>query len=115
MTTTTAELIETGDRRDELGRRIVPRARRDELVRAYLASGLTQAAFARREGLRYTTLAHWVQVAQRAAAKAPAVQFAEMRLPAAMPSGLEVRLPDGTVLRGGSAAELAKLARALRA
>lgn len=29
-------------------------------------------------------------------------------------AGLEVRLPDGTLLRGGNAVELAKLARALR-
>ena len=49
ITTETTELIETGDRRDELGRRIVPAARKAELVRAYAGSGLTQAAFARRE------------------------------------------------------------------
>lgn len=114
-----AEIIDTGDKRDELGRRIVPRERRAELVRAYQASGLTQAAFARREGVRYSTFAHWVQVALKASAttKRP-VEFAEVRLPRPAgeprPLGLEVRLPDGTMLRGGSAAELAKLVRALR-
>jgi hypothetical protein len=47
----------------------------------------------------------------------PAVRFAEVRLPAvaAPVPGLEVRLPDGTLLRGGSAVELAALVRALRA
>jgi hypothetical protein len=43
------------------------------------------------------------------------VRFAEVRLPGipAPFSGLEVRLPDGTQLRGGSAVELATLVRAL--
>jgi hypothetical protein len=39
----------------------------------------------------------------------------EVRLPVGPVPGLEVRLADGTVLRGGSAAELAALVRALRA
>jgi len=120
-TTETTELIETGDRRDELGRRIVPAARRAELVRAYAASGLTQAAFARREGLKYTTFAHWVQVVAKSAPGRSAVQFAEVRLPLAAPGGprgagrLEVRLADGTVLSGNDATELAALVRAVRA
>ena len=121
MAILSAEIIDTGDKRDELGRRIVPRERRAELVRAYQASGLTQAAFARREGVRYSTFAHWVQVALKMSAtiKRP-VQFAEVRLPLpraaeeSRAAGLEVRLPDGTMLRGGSAAELVKLVRALR-
>lgn len=89
---------------------------------AWRGSGLTQAAFAKREGVRYSTFAHWVQQAAR---KTPAVRsprtnlprqvkFAEVALPAALAPALEVRLPDGTLLRGGNAAELAKLVRALR-
>ena len=49
--------------------------------------------------------------------KTTALQFAEVRLPRPLPAAalpLEVRLPDGTVLRGTHAAELAALARALR-
>ncbi len=55
------EIIETGEQRDGRGRRITPAARRAEYVEAYRRSGLTQAAFARREGLRYPTFAHWVR------------------------------------------------------
>lgn len=98
---------------------------------AFRESGLTRVAFARREGLRYTTLCTWVQRDDKVAgrAKAPeagpvpstkpalaAVRFLEAALPAvaAAPSGLSVRLPDGTELRGSSASELAALVRALR-
>jgi transposase-like protein len=135
VTTTTGatdtELIETGEKRDALGRRHTPRERRTELLAAYRASGLTQSAFARREGITYSTFCTWAQTERRrgelppapAGRKRrrrvgpPAVRFAEVRLPAvpAPVPGLEVRLPDGTLLRGGSAVELAALVRALRA
>lgn len=120
-TTQTTELVETGEKRDRLGRKITPKARREELVAAWRASGLTQAEFARREGVIYSSFAAWVQAMRRVAAGAtrPVVRFAEVRLPStpvpATGPGLEVRLPDGTVLRGSSATELAKLVRALRA
>jgi len=130
-TTTTAELVETGEKRDALGRKHRPQDQRTELLAAFRASGLTQIAFARREGIKYSTFCTWVQKARevslvpatrtsavpaKSAAPKPRVRFTELRLPAApAPSGLEVRLPDGTVLRGGSAAELAKLVCALRA
>ena len=65
MVTTTTELIETGEQRDSRGRKRTPARRRDELVRAWRSSGLTQAQFARREGLKYPTFAHWVQEARR--------------------------------------------------
>jgi|JI10StandDraft_1071094.scaffolds.fasta_scaffold66262_3 transposase-like protein len=128
--TTGTELVETGEKRDRLGRKITPVARRAELVAAWRESGLTQAEFARREGITYSSFAAWVQAERRVAeggsrAAKPAIRppqrvnFTEVRLPATAGSapslGLEVRLPDGTVLRGGSGAELAKLVRALRA
>lgn len=118
-TTTAMELVETGEKRDRIGRRITPAARRAELVGAWRSSGLTQAAFARAEGITYSSFAAWVQAERRvpAGASRPGMRFAEVRLPAvpAPAPGLEVRLPDGTVLRGGSTAELVKLVRALRA
>jgi hypothetical protein len=134
VTTTTeateAELIETGEKHDVLGRRRTPRERREELLSAYRESGLTQMAFAKREGIRYSTFCTWAQAERRNGVlppapagrkgrrgeRAPAVRFTEVSLPGvpAPVAGLEVRLPDGTVLRGGSAEELAALVRALR-
>jgi hypothetical protein len=82
---------------------------RAEYVRAYHASGLNQAAFAKREGLRYSTFCHWVQKAARGelrarttpAARELRVQFAQVQLPAvsaaavAAAASIEVRLADG--------------------
>ena len=135
METIVAEVVDTGEKRDGRGRRITAARRLTELVKAYYASGMTMAAFARSEGVKYPTFAHWVMKAAKAsgpAAPAPApvpgsvpIQFAELKLlrPPAVPSpsrkaagrdGLEARLPDGTVLRGNNPTELAALIRALR-
>lgn len=59
-------LVETGDKRDGRGYRIATLARRAELVAEYRQSGLTMAAFARREGLAYSTFAGWVWKSDRA-------------------------------------------------
>lgn len=99
------QLIETGDKRVGRGRKIRLADRRAEFVGAYQASGLTMAAFARREGLKYSTFAGWVlRSAAHGSGRIAPVRFAEVRLPAApAPSssapGLEVRLVDGTVAR----------------
>jgi hypothetical protein len=121
VTNTTAkmEVVETGEQRDRVGRKITPAARRGELVVAWELSGLTQAEFARREGVRYPTFASWVQQTRAAnGARQSGVgklRFAEVQWPANCgAAALEVRLPDGTLVRGDSAAELAKLVRALR-
>jgi transposase-like protein len=115
----TAELVDTGEKRDTRGRRVTPRERRLHLVQEYRGSGLTMAAFARRESVKYSTLAGWVAKAPRAVLAKSPIKFAEVRLPLAAPSPppgdqLEVRLPDGTVLRGGRVADVVALARALR-
>lgn len=47
-TTLTTELVETGEKRDRIGRKITPGPRRAELVAAWQASGLTQAEFGKR-------------------------------------------------------------------
>jgi transposase-like protein len=99
---------------------MMPRAERLELIRAYRASGQTMAEFARREALNYSTFAGWVIKAGKAPGTAVPIKFAEVQLPALRtaatkaPNELEVRLPDGTVLRGGRVADLVSLVRALR-
>ena len=107
----------TDIRKDKLGRRTLGRERRDELLARFATSAMTQAAFARREGLRYPTFAHWVQQANKGAL-APVVRFAQVRWPQppASPAGprLEVQLPEGTTVRGGAVEELAALIHALR-
>jgi transposase-like protein len=119
MGTIAAELVETGEKRDARGRRVTPAEQRTQMVQAFHASGLTMAGFARREGIKYPTFAGWVVQAQRHGAPKSGIKFTEVRLPAlAVPresTPLEVRLPDGTVLRGGRPGELAELVRALRA
>lgn len=116
--TATTELVHHGERRDRAGRRRVPRGRREQLLTAFRESGLTQLAFSEREGIRYSTFCHWVQQAakdEERVARASTVRFTEVALPTSAGSnGLEVRLADGTVLRGGGVEELAALVRALR-
>jgi hypothetical protein len=115
-----AEIVDTGEKRDGRGRRVVARAQRLGLIEAYQASGLTMAGFARREGLNYTTFAGWIAKAGKSPAMRAPIKFAEVRLPTirqGVPepgNALEVRLPDGTVLRGGRVADLVSLVRALR-
>lgn len=125
-TTAETELIDTGEKRDALGRRRTPADRRAELLVAFRQSGLTQKAFALREGLTYTTFCCWAQ-AERRKGKLPVapvgrkrrahepVRFVEAKLPVGPPAApLEVRLPDGTSVRGTNASEVAALVRALR-
>jgi Transposase. len=129
MGTIVAEVIDTGDR-DSRGRRRVTAAQRADYLRAYRESGLNQAAFAKREGLRYSTFCHWVQKAAKgllrspalaAASRSGAVQFAQVQLPAPRSSSaavnatsIELQLPDGVVVRGADVQKLAALVRALR-
>jgi transposase-like protein len=127
--TVNTELVHHGERRDGIGRIHVPAERRRELLTAFRESGLTRQAFARQEGVRYTTFCNWVQQADQAAGAdagamprpkrtvmrpAQRINFAEVALPASAGRGLEVCLTDGTILRGERVEELAALARALR-
>lgn len=115
----TAELVETGEKRDARGRRVTPTARRAQMVQIYRGSGLTMAEFARREKIKYATFAGWVAKAQESAVAKGPIKFTEVPIPFAPPrrptgDQLEVQLPDGTVLRGGRVAEVVALVRALR-
>ncbi len=115
----TAEVVDTGEKRDGRGRRVIPRAQRLALIDTYRASGMSMAAFARRERINYTTFAGWMHRAGWVAPSSP-IRFAEVKVPTMAASTLkggselEVRLADGTVLRGGRVADLIALVRALR-
>ncbi len=118
MAALTAEVVDTGEKRDTRGRRVTPAERRLQMVAAYRASGMTMAAFARRERINYATFAGWVAKATaQNNARAP-IKFAQVTLPLAAPAvavdPLEVRLADGTVLRGSRVSDLVALVRALR-
>ena len=117
-TTVSTELVNHGERRDRLGRRQVSAERRRALLAAFHESGQTRQAFARREGMSYTTLCTWVQqegkVTGRPERPEAVVRFTEVALPPSAARGLEVRLGDGTVVRGDRVEEVAALVRALR-
>ena len=53
MEAITAEIVEARDKQDTRGRKIADEARRAEVFAGYPASGLTQQAYARREGINY--------------------------------------------------------------
>ena len=110
MGTIATELIEP--KRDERGRRMTAAAERAAVVRAYEESGLTQKAFAEREGVKYTTFVSWVQDARRAGVDRK-VRFAEVALPRAG-TALEVQLRDGTTIRGSNVEDVARLLRLVR-
>ena len=124
----TADLVVDETKRDTKGRRIAPKARREELLNEYEKSGLTQAAFARRAGVNYQTFVVWVRerrlrtsAPMETHAAAGRVQFTEVNLPASAPhevskraGTLSVTLPDGLVVCGADASAVAALVKALR-
>jgi hypothetical protein len=117
-----AEVCVESGKSDRQGRRIRGVAEWSSILEHYDQSGLTQAAFCAREGLRLGTLVAWLGrrrknggILSEPAQSKP--KFHELSL--SRPSGepiaeLEVRLADGTIVRGAQASELAKLIRLLR-
>jgi transposase-like protein len=97
-----------------------PKERREQLLEEYAKSGMSQAAFARRVGVRYPTFAHWVQEHRRgglapAAGTAPRFVEVDTRATPRLSPELSVTLPGGLVARGADATALATLVRALLA
>jgi hypothetical protein len=77
-----------------------------QILERYDASDLTQEAFSRREGIRYSTLAAWLGRRRKRSGQLPEPKPSsgkshELSLPDGRPSqvALEVRLADGTRLR----------------
>ena len=96
---------------DTKGRVRVSKEQRQVILAEYERSGEAMPAFARRSGLKYSTLAAWVarhRRAQRPARKAP-LRLLEAVLPAPAPATLWVHLPGGArlELREGSPVALA--------
>jgi transposase-like protein len=110
MATIATELIEV--KRDERGRRMTRATERETLVRVYEESGLTQKAFAKQEGVKYTTFVSWVQECRRRR-PGPKVGLAELTLPRTV-APLEVQLADGTTIRGSNVEEVARLLQLVR-
>jgi transposase-like protein len=119
MASTTTELIESGTKVDGRGRRIVTAKERETLIAAYQSSGMTQRAFAQREGIKYSTFTSWIQGRRHATAVSTKPHFAEVAVltgsVAPVTSGeLSVQLPDGMLIRGTMAREIGELIRLLR-
>lgn len=115
METITTEVVNTGEKRDALGRRMAGAEQRAALIAAYEASGLTQREFTRREGLSYWSFAKWLsrtRTRQQPRAKAT---FAEVAAIAGRGSSpVEVALPDGVVVRGSDLEQVVGLVERLR-
>lgn len=103
---------------DERGRRIADSQEKEALMAGYAASGMTQRAFSLREGINPFTFAGWLRQKRLAEAKpAPSggQRFVELGFPrVASGYSLEVVLPDGLIVRGSEAKQLAALLRGLR-
>jgi hypothetical protein len=84
------------------------------VLAAYAKSGLTQRAFAREEGIKYSSLVRWLGLSRRGqvVAAKPPIRFAEVKFGARAP-GLEIVLPNGVMIRGGDVAQLAAMMKAL--
>jgi DNA-binding transcriptional regulator YiaG len=97
-------------KRDVLGRVRTPRAKREEILDEFEGSGVSGAEFAELVGIKYPTLASWIQRRRRERGtygrKAPVkpaqkVRFLEAVVAKADPSStaLEVEVPGGARLR----------------
>ena len=113
MDTITTEVVDTGEKRDRRGRRIAREQERANWIEEYERSGLTQRAFAEREGIRFFTFTAWLKRHRQRRAKTSfaEVAMARPRLPGA---ALEVGLPDGVVVRGADIEQLVSLVERLR-
>ena len=108
--------------RDRRGRQRLSNERWAQLLRELDESGLSQRAFAEREGISYPTLISRLQRRRREQTcgepdARPRVRFAEMTSAVPMAGALEaleVRLPCGVLVRGTQPAALAALVHALR-
>ena len=89
-------------------------AQRQRLLARYHRGKLSQAAFAARHGLGFSTLTRWLSQ-ERTAATSP-IQFAEVPLPAASTAwAVEIVSPQGWTLRWRQPVTETTLSQLLRA
>ena len=105
---------------DERGRRIADAQEKEALMAGYAASGMTQRAFSLREGINPFTFAGWLRQKRLAQAETKPTagvgqRFVELGFPK-VESGfsLEAVMPDGLIVRGSEAKQVAALIRGLR-
>ena len=106
-----AEVVDTGGKRDKRGRRIERAEHRAVMIAAYARSGLTQRAFAEREGLKFNTFVAWLGRDRRRTTRPT---FAEVAVKAPVRATVEVALPDGTVVRSHDPEQLVAVVQRLR-
>lgn len=105
---------------DERGRRIADAQEKEALIAGYATCGMTQRAYAQREGINPFTFAGWLRQKrqEQVEAKEPPsekARFVELGFPrVAAGFCMEVVLPDGLIVRGSEAKQLATLIRGLR-
>ena len=88
---------------DTKGRVRVSKEQRQDLLAALARSGESVPQFAQRTGLKYSTLARWVQVARRTQ---PPKRPPQLRLLEAVVAPAPTNLPLVVQLPGGARAEL---------
>lgn len=102
-----------GEKRDSAGRRVAQRRHQEAVIAAYERSGLTQRAFAEREGIGFYRFVAWLKRHRQGRSKSG---FVEVKVPprVAMTGSLEVILPGGTIVRGADVEQMALLVQRLR-
>ena len=78
MRSISTEVVASGPKRDSRGRCVSDQARRAELLAAYDRSGLTQKAFAQREGVNVHTFVSWLQ-RKRPASDLPGRRYSRLK------------------------------------
>ena len=103
---------------DTTGRVRASKEQRRVILAKFAQSGMSAAQFARRTGLKYSTLAAWVQRYRRTKRpeRKPALRLLEAVVASAAPApGLLVYLPNGARLEMSEAGQIPLVAALVRA
>lgn len=101
---------------DTKGRVRTSREQRRLILSEFERSGVSAARFAQRTGLKYSTLAGWLQRYRRSQRRSPSVRLLEAVVaPSGTSSALTVHLPGGARLEIREESQLALAAALVRA